>query len=200
VSNVIAIAASASFSVALKADGGVLVWGSSVPSTNGMTNVVAISASEFPLVVLRANGTVVASSVTTPPTSLTNAVAVAAGRYHALALKSNGTVTNWTYSPTTPPGLSNVVVIASGQNHCLAIIGDGPQPAQIPFANLQRVSNTFSLSVLSQLGHVYWLEYKTSLTDTNWKTLPLNAGTGNPLTLTDNAATNAARFYRARQW
>ena len=198
--NAVAIAAGGFFSAALKADKTVTAWGSA-PSTNGMTNVVAIAANEFPLVALKANGTVVAASVTTPPVSLSNVVAVAAGRYHALALKSNGTVTNWAFNnPATPVGLTNVLAIASGQNHCLAIVGNGPQPAPVPFSNLKRISNSFSLSLPTQYGHVYWLEYKDSLTDTNWKTLPLNAGNGAALTLTNSTATNSQRFYRIQEW
>jgi hypothetical protein len=65
---------------------------------------------------------------------------------------------------------------------------------------LKRNTNAFSLSLPSQYGHLYWLEYKNSLTDTNWKTLPLNLSTGATLNVTDTAATNSTRFYRVRQW
>ncbi len=201
VTNVVAIAAGGSFSAALRANGSVVTWGSSPPSTNGMTNVVAIAASEFPLVALKADGKVVAVNVTAAPATLTNGVAVAAGRYHAMALKSNGTVTNWVAgNPVTPTNLTNVAVLASGQYHCLAIIGNGPQPGQIGFNNLKQISNSFSGSVPSQIGHVYWLEYKTNVTNAAWITLPLNAGNDAALTLTDSGATNATRFYRVRQW
>ncbi|MDB6018165.1 MAG: hypothetical protein JWR19_2654 [Pedosphaera sp.] len=198
--NVMAITAGGFFSVALKADKTVVVWGASI-STTGMTNVVAISASEFPIIALRANGTVAAAGTPAPPASLTNAVAVAAGRYGAIALKANSAVTNWGSGfPVTPSGLTNVAAIASGQNHCLAILGNGPQPAIVPFTNPNAGSNSFSVSVPSQRGHVYWLEGKTSLTDPNWTPLPLAAGNGGMLTLTDSTATNALRFYRVRQW
>ncbi|HZI34007.1 MAG TPA: hypothetical protein VFF11_16830, partial [Candidatus Binatia bacterium] len=199
--NVVAITAGGSFSAALKADGTVVAWGSSPPSTNGMTNVVAIAANEFPLVALKADGSIVAAGVAKPPASLTNVVAVAAGRYHALALKSNGTVVNWTPgTPITPDGLTNVTSIASGQSHCLAIIGSGPQPASFAFANLNRISNKFSLTLPAQFGHLYWLEYKNSLDVQNWQALPLNLSTGTMVNLADPQATNASRLYRAWQW
>jgi len=81
-------------------------------------------------------------------------------------------------------GLTNVAKLVSGQYHCLAIVGSGPQPGQMSFDNLKRISNSFSVSTPSQYGHLYWLEYKTSLIDTNWKTLPLNLGISNSVTLT----------------
>jgi hypothetical protein len=166
-----------------------------------MTNVVMISASEFPLVALKANGTVVAANVTAPPANLSNVVSVAAGRYHALALKSDGTVTNWAFNnPPTPVGLTNVAVIASGQSHCLAIIGSGPHPAPFAFSSFECLSNKFSVSLPTQYGRIYWLEYKKSLADSNWKTLPLNLAIGNSITLTDGSATNSQRFYRVREW
>ena len=197
--NIIAIAAGESFTAALKADRTLTAWGSQ-PSTTGMTNVVAIAAGDFPLVALKADGKVVATSVSAVPANLSNVIAVAAGRYHALALRRDGTVTNWSFSPATPAGLTNIAAIASGPNHCLAILGNGPQPALIPFTDVKRISNSFSLSLPTQYGRLYWLEYKNSLGDPTWKNLPLNPGTGNPLTLTDTGATNAMRFYRPRWW
>jgi alpha-tubulin suppressor-like RCC1 family protein len=198
--NAVGIAAGGTFGAALKADGSVTVWGAAI-STNGMTNVVAIAANEFPLLALKANGTVVAAGVINPPANLSNFVAVASGRYHALGLRANGSVTNWTgVSPQAPAGLTNVAVIASGQNHCLAIIGGGPQMTPFAFANLNRNSNRFSLTVPAQPGRLYWLEYKNSLAETNWKPLPLNLSTGAVVNLTDSLATNSARFYRAKQW
>jgi alpha-tubulin suppressor-like RCC1 family protein len=198
--NIVAIAAGGNFCVALRQNGTVISWGTSY-SFAGITNAVAIAASEFPIVVLKADGKVHATNTLAAPAGLSNAVGVVAQRYTASALKSDGTVTNWGGGgPVTPAGLTNVSVLASGQYHCLAILGSGPQPGQIPFTNLNRISNSFSLSTPSQPGHLYWLEYKTSLTDTNWKALPLNLGISNSIILTDGAATNSMRVYRARKW
>jgi alpha-tubulin suppressor-like RCC1 family protein len=198
-SNVVAIAAGGYFSAALKSDGTVIAWGTA-PSTNGMTNVIAIAASEFPLVGLRGDGTVVASSSGTVPASLTNAVAVAAARYFGLALRSDGTAVAWGSPMPIPPTLTNVQAVACGQNHCLAILGTGPPVTRVLVANPKRAGNKFSLSVPTQSGWVYVLEYKNSLPDGNWTPLPLAAGNGAILTLSDWTATGPQRFYRVRQW
>jgi alpha-tubulin suppressor-like RCC1 family protein len=198
--NIVAIAAGGSFCVALKQNGTVMDWGTSY-SFLGITNAVAIAANEFPITILKADGRVHATNVLSAPTSLSNAVGVVAQRYTASALRADGTITNWgSGGPVTPIGLTNVAVLASGQYVCLAILGNGLQPGPIPSTNLKRISNAFSLTTPAQSGHLYWLEYKTSLSDTNWKTLPLNLGISNSVNLTDTAATNSARFYRIRKW
>jgi hypothetical protein len=165
------------------------------PSTTGLTNVVAIAANEFPLLALKADRTVAGG-----PASPNNVVAVAAARYDHFALKTDGTVVTWlSGNPIAFTWPTNVVVLASGQNHRLAILGDGQPPAPVPFTDLKRISNSFNLTVPTQYGHLYWLDYKTSLADTNWRALPQNPGIGNPLILTDTVATNTQRFYRIRQ-
>ena len=56
----------------------------------------------------------------------------------------------------------------------------------------------FSLSFPTEVGPAYRVEYKDSLEDPSWQLLTILSGTGSPLTITDNAPTNAARFYRIR--
>lgn len=198
--NIVAIAAGGNFCVALKQNGTLLTWGTSY-TMSGISNVVAIAAGEFPIVALKADGRVFATNFVSSPTGVSNAVAVAAGRYHAMALKSDGAVTNWAGgSPVTPAGLSNVTALASGQYHCLAIIGNGPQPADLSIANPNWNSNAFSLSLPALYGRLYWLEYKNSLDETNWKSLPMSLGNGATLSLTNSPTTNAQRLYRVRQW
>ena len=63
--NVVAVAAGGGDSMALRADGTVVVWGN---NTYGQTNV---------------------------PPGLSNVVAIAAGFYHCLALRNDGTVVAW---------------------------------------------------------------------------------------------------------
>jgi hypothetical protein len=91
-SNVVALAASSTFSLALKGDGTVVAWGSTV-GTNvpaGLSNVVAISAgSSFGLGV-RSDGTVAAwgSSIgTNVPLSVSNIVLTSGSINHAFALR-----------------------------------------------------------------------------------------------------------------
>lgn len=105
--NVVAIAAGYSHSLALKSDGTVVAWGN---NDYGQTN--------------------------TPP-DLFSVVAIAGGWYHSLALKSDGTVASWgagvtnsgsapDFGQSIPPGnLTNAVAIAAGRYHSLALKADG---------------------------------------------------------------------------
>ncbi len=134
-SNVVAIAAGYSHSLALDSDGTVVGWGYdfyATPPTN-LAPVVAIAAGrEHHSLALQSDGTVVGwgnnyYGETIPPAGLTGVVAIAAGTYHSLALKSDGTVVGWGYYyyATPPAGLAGVVAIAAGQSHSLALKSDG---------------------------------------------------------------------------
>jgi hypothetical protein len=96
--------------------------------------------------------------------------------------------------------LTNVVAIAAGDNHNLALIGSGPPVVQFPTANSVVSTNGFSLSLPTQSGRVYVLQYKNALTDTDWSSLPLVAGNGGMITLTDISVANPQRFYRVLRW
>src|SRR5262249_40859728 len=73
--------------------------------------------------------------------------------------------------------------------------GDIPIVASNPTLSGHR----FSVSVPTESGKSYYLEYKTSLGDSSWTTiLPAVTGSGATLTLADNLATGAKRFYRVR--
>jgi hypothetical protein len=97
--NVLAIAAGINHSMALKADGTVVVWGD---NTYDETNV---------------------------PAGLSNVVSIAAGGAHCLALKSDGTVVAWGWNvdgqTNVPSGLNNVVALAGCENSSLALRSDG---------------------------------------------------------------------------
>ncbi len=156
--NVIAISAGRGFvshGVALKRDGFVAAWGQGNPPPTGLSNVVAIAASDETgaNVALKADGTVVewavrgVDYVSTVPDGLSNVVAVSAGGGQRLALKRDGTVIGWgnngageaTGIPTKESRyqsrgdavkigsqvLSNVVAIAAGQGYSLALKTDG---------------------------------------------------------------------------
>ena len=137
-SNVVAVAAGASHSLALRADGTVAAWGdNSAGQTTvpvGLSNVVAVAAGGYHSLALRTDGTVAAwgyngSGQTTVPVGLSNVVAVAAGGSHSLALRADGTVAawgdNWAGQATVPVGLSNAVAVAGGFFHSLALRTDG---------------------------------------------------------------------------
>jgi glycerol-3-phosphate dehydrogenase len=212
-SNVVAVAQGVAHDLALLNNGTVVAWGNNLygqtNTPNNLTNVIAIAAGSFHSLALTANGTVVSWGLnvygqTNVPAGLSNVIAIAAGAYHSLALMSNGTVVSWgdnQFGQTNvPSGLTNVVAIAAGTYDSLALIGNGPPMLQIPLMNPAYGTNRFSVSLPSQSGRVYSLQYKNSLTDTNWIALPLNAGNGTSLLITDKSATNSQRFYRVQQW
>lgn len=214
-SNVVSIAAGQSHAMALRSDGTIVMWGDNsygqrnVPvfQLNSSTNrVVAIAAGGFHSMALRSDGTVFAwgqngGGQTNVPPAAKGAIAIAAGFAHCLCLRTNGTVVVWGRNEAgqtnMPSNLSNVVAIAAGAFHSLALVGTAPSASA---ANPTISSNAFSFSIPSQSGKVFELDYKNSLTDTNWVTLPLAAGNGTNLILMDSNATNSQRFYQVRRW
>lgn len=210
--NAVAISAGIFNCLALRSDGSVIGWGWQQNLTNvppDVSNVVAIAVGALHCLALKADGTVEAwgpntSGVTNVPPGLNNVVAIAAGEYHSLALKADGTVIAWgdnTVGQTNvPAGLSNVVAIAAGASHSIALVGDGPPVVSAPIQNPTFSGNNFSFSIPSQSGRVYALEYKNNVTDQAWTALPLVAGNGTNLIMTDSTATNSQRFYRVQRW
>jgi hypothetical protein len=59
-------------------------------------------------------------------------------------------------------------------------------------------SATFMLTVPTEVGPTYVVEYKDSLEDPSWNVLTTLSGTGTPIPVTDNGLTNTPRFYRVR--
>ena len=59
-------------------------------------------------------------------------------------------------------------------------------------------SSTFMLSVPTEVGPVYVVEYKNDLEDPSWSVLATLSGTGASIPITDNGLTNTTRFYRVR--
>ena len=57
---------------------------------------------------------------------------------------------------------------------------------------------TFRLSVSTSSGQTYVLEYKNSLTETDWKPLASVPGDGTVKVLSDPSAPTSQRFYRVR--
>ncbi len=211
--HVVAIAAGSYHGLALRQDGTVVAWGGHYPDfsqTNvppGMTNIVAIAAGSLHSVALRADGGVVvwgdtSGGLAPPPAGLSNIVGMAGGDFHDVALRADGTVSDWGLGRETgvPPGLTNVVEVAAGGGASLALIGEGPPLLRTALANPGTTTNGFEVTIPTQSGHVYRLEYKNALSDTNWTALPLVPGTGSKRALVDPTLTSSQRFYRVRRW
>jgi alpha-tubulin suppressor-like RCC1 family protein len=152
-SNIVAIAAGETHSLALKDDGVVVAWGdnrfgrSTIPV--GLSNVTAIAAGWFGSLALRNDGTIIGWGQANVPVGLSNVISIAAtcASYgNNLALKKDGSVFGWgengngqstgvptQESPYSTSGLvtingqvlSHVAAIAAGNEYSLALKRDG---------------------------------------------------------------------------
>ncbi|WP_272946193.1 chitobiase/beta-hexosaminidase C-terminal domain-containing protein [Geobacter sp. OR-1] len=117
---IIAIAAGAGHSVALKNDGTVWTWGNNVDSQLG-------------------NNSMAKSNTPVQVSGISDASAIAAGWLHTLALKNDGTVWAWGYNaygqlgnalgtqvywPVQVSGLSGITAIAAGGYHSVSLKND----------------------------------------------------------------------------
>ena len=130
---VVAVAAGASSSMALKSDGTVVEWGDAWMGTApaGLSNVVAIARGTGHALALKSDGTVVAwgsnyGGQCNVPAGLVNVVGITGSDYTSYALKSDGTVVAWGAQPAIPEGLSGVIAInASSNGGVVALKSDG---------------------------------------------------------------------------
>jgi hypothetical protein len=100
---------------------------------------------------------------------------------------------------SVPANLTNVIAISAGSIDSMALVGRWPRAA-VTAVGAFPAASIFNLSLPTQSGRILELDYKNSLSDSNWTTLPFVAGNGTNLLLTDPAVTNTQRFYQVRQW
>ena len=212
-SNLVAIAAGYNHCLALGVDGTVTAWGDNTyGQTNiptGLSNVVGIASGYYHNLALMNDGTIMAwgqnpYGATDVPVGLSNVVAVACGALHSLVLRADGQVMAWGYNvhgeATVPLGLTNAVGFGGGYYHSVALIGEQPSAVQAFAVDPGMRSGVFALRIPSQSGRVFALQYKNSLSEAAWVSLPLVAGNGGMLTLRDQTSTNSMRFYRVSRW
>jgi alpha-tubulin suppressor-like RCC1 family protein len=194
------------YSIALRSNGTVVAWGvndsgqTSVPS--GLANVTAIAGNNSYCMALRSDGTVVRwGRSPSPRISPNNVVAIAAGENHALALTSTNKIIAWgalqSGATTVPSGLNDVFGIAASWHYSAAIVRTGTALTPALLTDARRNANAFLVSLTSETGVTYFLEYKNSLSDTTWTSLSGIAGNGSTLTLT-NLSVAPRRIYRVR--
>ena len=132
-SDVVDIAADNSGSVALKADGTVVVLGGYDPPL-GLSDVVGIAMGTQHVVAVRGDGSVVswgnnAFDATSVPADLDGVLSVAAGYGFTVALKSDGTAVSWGSGGTAfhaeTEQLRGIRKIAAGHQHSMALLSDG---------------------------------------------------------------------------
>jgi len=176
--NIIALAAGGEHSLALKADGTVVAWGSNLDPYGdysnqaevpwGLGQVVAVAAGGFHSLALRADGTVAAwgdnsEGQASIPAGLTNVLAIAAGEAHSLALVAAGSVVAWGGNSDgqslVETNLAGVTAIAAGGFHCLALMGRQPSGPRLD--NPIRTGHLVTVSVPTLRGRAYFLQYKT---------------------------------------
>lgn len=128
---VVAVDGGLASSMALRADGSVVGWGSGTASLPTWTNVMQLSADSDQVAVVKLDGTVslLKTNYGLPPTNLTNAVQVAAGDRFCLALRSDTTVTAWGTNnagqSTVPSNLPPAKAVTAGWEHSVVSLLDG---------------------------------------------------------------------------
>lgn len=136
--NVVAVAAGWSHSLALRDDGTVVAWGSNggpgqtnVPA--GLSNVVGIAGGGSHSLAVKSDGTVIGWGLgggpggqSNVPAFVSNAVAVAAGGNFSVAINKSGGVLGWggIDVPVILRQYNNAVAISAGDNHCLVLRPD----------------------------------------------------------------------------
>jgi len=214
--NVMAVAAGGHHSLALRSDGTVLAWGSDLgPYGNfggqvdvppGLNQVTAIAAGGFHSMAIRSNGSVVAwgdntSGQTTLPPNLTNVIAIAAGNLHSLSLLAGGAAEGWGNNLqgecVIDSAMRGITAISAGTYHSLTLVGQtAPGPGLL---NASRAASTVTISLPTSRSKTYFLQYKTSLTDTNWQWASALAGNGGFRSFSDVTTNGPRRYYRVRQ-
>jgi len=96
--------------------------------------------------------------------------------------------------------LIKVAAIAAGSDHDIALIGGGAPILKVPVSAPTWNGGNFRLLLPTESGHVYVLEYKDSLTQASWTSMPLISGNGVTQTLIDSTASGGQRYYRVRRW
>ena len=105
----------------------------------------------------------------------------------------NGTI-NYSVAVNSGSGQRSATITVQGQTLTVTQVG-----ASSPVLTSPRLTGTtFTLSLSSQIGFNYVLEFKNSLNEANWTVGQTVGGTGGTIDLKDTGATGLSRLYRVR--
>jgi hypothetical protein len=206
--NVVAIAAGLSHSVALRNDGKVVAWGQNFSRQTNVpphvTNVTAIAAGDNHNVALRSDGAVIAWGdntyrQTNVPPALTGVVRISAGSTLSVAHLADGSILAWgiTNSVPFPSAAENRDIIYA---HAIAAQTIGIAQAQ-PRIYGELQGDAVDLKVWGFAGRRYFLEHTANLDGGTWtETIPggVAAEYGWNALVDANPPLSANRFYRLR--
>jgi hypothetical protein len=98
--------------------------------------------------------------------------------------------------------IENAIAMAGGKDHSLALVGIANPGPFVPPASPTWRTGEFRISIATQRGRNYWLEWTDTLpaTNQNWKLGSPMPEDGTTKTLSDVNASVPRRYYRARQW
>ena len=85
-----------------------------------------------------------------------------------------------------------------GQDSIAQAFGVTVTPPMAVALQISRVDLTYRLSLATESGKNYVIEYKNSLSDVTWNTLSSVPGTGSVVVVTDAVSLAGSRFYRVR--
>jgi hypothetical protein len=112
----------------------------------------------------------------------------------ALPGQTNASIT---IAPVQTSDFANYTVLVSDANGSVLSGAASLTLAASPqIASFGLNLNTAALGFPTERGPIYVVEYKSDLSDTFWRELTRVAGTGLPITITDNGQTDATKFYR----
>jgi hypothetical protein len=186
-----------------------------------LTNVQSIDVASYSVLVTNAYGSATSSVATLtvlfPPVIAQqpqNRAAVVGGtaQFSVSVTGNTNRTFQWQLSETDMPGRTNSTLVITniqpsdfGGYRVIVSNPDGSITSQVAHLTVavqpQLALPEFNLATLyltvpTEIGPVYVVEYKTALDDPLWQELTALSGTGGILPVTDNNLTNLTRFYR----
>ncbi len=201
----VAVAAGASHSVVLHADGRVSSFGRGAAGVLAVPadarGAVAVAAGGYFSMALKPDGRVVAwgddtFGQTRVPEAATNVVAIAAGSYHGVALRRDGRVVAWGEGSNgaldVPPNLTGVLALSAGGYHTQVLVREGASLG-VPHREVSGLTSDLFMAA----GARYSVEYSGDLL--HWSTGPVLRAQHGQFSVPFRGPTDV-EFLRVREW